>query len=73
MQKKIETKADLELLIHQFYAKLLKDESMAPFFTDFDMEHHMPRMVDFWAFLLFSNCFSSSLETQIIPSSRKDL
>ena len=52
MQKKIETKADLELLIHQFYAKLLKDESMAPFFTDFDMEHHMPRMVDFWAFLL---------------------
>ena len=52
MQKEIETKADIELLIDRFYGKVLQDEIMAPFFADFDKEHHMPRMVDFWAFLL---------------------
>ena len=52
MRKEIETKEDLELLIDQFYGKVLKDETMAPFFADFDMQKHMPRMVDFWSFLL---------------------
>lgn len=52
MKKEIETKEDLELLVDQFYGKVLKDESMAPFFADFDMQAHMPRMVDFWSFLL---------------------
>lgn len=50
--KPIETLADLELLIDTFYGKVLKDESLAPFFTHFDMSAHMPRMVSFWGFLL---------------------
>ncbi len=50
--KKIETQEDLTFLIDQFYSKVLKDEKMAPFFKDFDMQAHMPRMVAFWSFLL---------------------
>jgi hemoglobin len=50
--KQIETIADLELLIDSFYSKVLKDDKLSPFFLNFDMITHMPRMVSFWGFLL---------------------
>lgn len=50
--KEIESVADLELLVDTFYGKVLENDELAPFFKGLDMEKHMPRMVNFWAFLL---------------------
>jgi hemoglobin len=52
MKKDIENKTDIELLIRTFYGKLLEDEFMAPHFKNVDFEHHFPRMIGFWAFVL---------------------
>lgn len=54
--KDIETRADLELLLKEFYTKLLKDESIGYIFTDvakIDLEHHLPILADFWEQTLF--------------------
>lgn len=50
--KEIETRADLEFLVDQFYGKVLKDALLSPFFKHLDFEHHLPKMVDFWEFVL---------------------
>jgi hemoglobin len=52
MKKDIENREDIELLIRTFYGKLLKDDLMAPHFVNVDFEHHFPRMIGFWAFVL---------------------
>jgi len=47
----IQTRADLELLMERFYAKLLADDSVNYIFTDvaqIDLERHLPHIVDFW-------------------------
>jgi len=49
--KDIESRQDLELLMHTFYQKLLKDEDINYIFTDIakiDLEHHLPIITDFW-------------------------
>ena len=54
--KDIETRADLELLLKEFYTKLLHDESIGYIFTDvamIDLEHHLPILADFWEQTLF--------------------
>ena len=56
--KDIETRADLELLLSEFYSTLLKDEKIAYIFTDIakiDLEQHLPHIVDFWEQSLFGN------------------
>jgi hemoglobin len=50
--KPIENAADIELLVHSFYNKVLKDELLAPHFKDVDLPAHFPRMIQFWSFIL---------------------
>ena len=52
MQKEIKELADVELLVKAFYNKVLLDELLAPHFAGIDFEHHFPRMIGFWAFIL---------------------
>jgi hemoglobin len=48
----IEKKADIELLVNTFYTEVLKNELLKPFFKHLNFEHHMPRMIHFWSFIL---------------------
>ena len=50
--KDIETEEDISRWMHAFYEKLLVDEVTAPKFKDLDLPAHMPRLVQFWAFVL---------------------
>jgi len=50
--KTITTKADVELLVDTFYAAVLKDELLAPFFARLNFAEHLPKMVHFWSFVL---------------------
>jgi hemoglobin len=48
----IDTYDDVLLLVRQFYARVLQDELLAPFFAGLDIEHHLGRIADFWALIL---------------------
>lgn len=48
----IETYEDCVLLIEKFYEKLLADKQISHFFVDLDLQSHIPRVADFWAFVL---------------------
>lgn len=50
--KDIVSKEDVELLVDSFYAKVLKDPALSPFFSKLDFDRHLPRMVHFWSFVL---------------------
>lgn len=50
--KEIETREDVQLLVHTFYDKLLADELVSHFFTALSLEEHLPRVVEFWCFIL---------------------
>lgn len=53
--KDIQTRADVELLIRNFYDKVLADERISFIFIDvakIDLEHHFPRLFDFWENIL---------------------
>lgn len=56
MQKTdIQNRADIELLVRTFYDKILADETISFIFTDIakiDLEHHFPRLFDFWENML---------------------
>jgi hemoglobin len=54
MAKDIENQADIEKLVRTFYNRLLDDPFMSPFFEGIDFEHHFPRMIHFWSFLLLN-------------------
>ncbi|MPS64001.1 MAG: sec-independent protein translocase TatC [Chryseobacterium sp.] len=54
--KKLETRKDIEQLVNSFYAKVIKDEKIASFFTDIakvDWDKHLPKMYSFWESILF--------------------
>ena len=53
-RKDIECRADIELLVSEFYRKALSDSLLAPAFSGLDIEAHLPVMYDFWASLLLS-------------------
>ncbi len=46
-------KEDLPQLIQSFYSKLMENETIGHHFSTINWEHHMPRMVAFWSFVLF--------------------
>lgn len=48
----IETYEDCLLLITKFYDKLLVDDQIGHFFQQLDLTHHIPKVADFWAFIL---------------------
>lgn len=50
--KEIETYEDCIFLIEEFYKKLLSDDQIAHFFVDLDLSTHIPKVADFWAFVL---------------------
>ncbi|TNE53818.1 MAG: hypothetical protein EP338_09825 [Bacteroidetes bacterium] len=41
--KDIRTKEDISLLVNDFYGKVLKNESLVPFFQKLNFEKHMPK------------------------------
>jgi hemoglobin len=49
----INTQEDVTKLVDTFYAAVLSDALLAPFFSRIDFDHHKPRMVHFWSFVLF--------------------
>ena len=50
--KDIETRSDIEIMVNMFYDKIVKDNLLSPFFKNLNFEKHLPKMVDFWAFVL---------------------
>lgn len=51
--KDIETRADLELLLAEFYKIAPYDAEIGHHFDDTDLAAHLPVIVDFWEKLLF--------------------
>lgn len=51
------SKEDIKLIITKFYGKLLKDDTMYPFFEDIiqqnELEHHIEIITNFWNDILF--------------------
>lgn len=51
MKNDIQTRADIELLVKEFYSRLLQDSSISYIFTDvagINLEEHLPHLADFW-------------------------
>jgi hemoglobin len=54
--KDIEGRADIDVLVDTFYAKVRKDKVIGPFFNDVakvNWEEHLPHLKDFWEAGLF--------------------
>jgi hemoglobin len=54
--KDIETREDLNILLSEFYNRLLQDPAINYMFTDvakINLEQHLPHIVDFWEQSLF--------------------
>ncbi len=51
-RREIQSKSDIEELVTIFYTSVLKDELLAPFFKNLDFDHHLPKIVHFWSFVL---------------------
>lgn len=54
--KAIETRVDIDRLMHVFYERVLVDDVIGYIFTDvakLDLENHLPIIGDFWESLLF--------------------
>ena len=55
MKKEIETRADIELLVDEFYKRVKKDEVIGYIFNNavnFSWEKHIPVMYSFWESML---------------------
>ena len=50
--KDITTTQDIDLLVENFYTKVKKDITLSAFFSNTNWEHHLPRMKEFWYFIL---------------------
>jgi len=56
MLKDVESRADIDRLMEDFYQRALGDDVIGYIFTDvakLDLEHHLPIIGDFWESLLF--------------------
>ena len=57
-KKDITTRADVELMVNTFYAKVRSDELIGPIFNDVAQvvwETHLPKMYSFWNSLIFGD------------------
>ncbi|MCX8491013.1 MAG: group III truncated hemoglobin [Cyclobacteriaceae bacterium] len=74
MKKDIESRADIELLVNQFYNKVNQDALLAPVFSHVDWLHHFPIMYNFWSSMLLGdqsyqgNPFQKHIHLAINPS-----
>lgn len=51
----IESRADIDMFVRQFYTRLLADTEISYIFTEvakLDLEHHLPKIADFWDSIL---------------------
>ncbi len=55
MKKDIESRADIEVLVNQFYDKVNQDILLAPVFSHVDWQHHLPIMHNFWSSMLLGD------------------
>ncbi|MEY3237977.1 MAG: hypothetical protein RI883_2078 [Bacteroidota bacterium] len=62
--KDIETRSDIEIMVNKFYAKIMIDKLLSPFFKNLNFEIHLPKMVDFWAFVLLDEVGYSTNVTE---------
>jgi hemoglobin len=56
MKRDIENRADIDLLMTEFYSTAMVDSAIGYIFTDvdkLDLDHHLPIIGDFWDTLLF--------------------
>ena len=53
MKPDIETRADIERLLDEFYKIVIHDPEIGHHFNDLDLEHHLPIITDFWEKVLF--------------------
>lgn len=51
----IETREEVRLLVDSFYAKVQKDDLLAPVFSHVDWPHHLPVMYNFWSSILLGD------------------
>ncbi len=54
-RKQIESREDVQTLVHQFYGKVRKDGLIGPIFEDtakVNWDEHLPKLVNFWSDLL---------------------
>lgn len=55
LMKDITEREDLILMVDSFYAKVTKDELLAPVFSHLDWPHHLPIMYNFWTSMLLGD------------------
>lgn len=55
MLSDIKTRADIELLVNQFYERVKQDALLAPIFSQVDWPHHLPVMYNFWSSMLLGD------------------
>lgn len=53
MKRDIETRADLEFLLTEFYKIATRDAEIGRHFAELDLAAHLPVIVDFWEKILF--------------------
>ncbi len=54
----IQSTADIEQLVGQFYGRVRRDATLGPIFdvvAQVDWEHHIPRLVGFWSTVLLGS------------------
>ena len=55
MKPDIESRADIERLLHEFYEIVPHDPEIGHHFDGLDLEHHIPIIADFWEKVLFGS------------------
>ena len=55
MKRDIQTRADIELLLDEFYKVVMLDAEIGHHFETLDLEAHLPIIADFWEKVLFGN------------------
>jgi dephospho-CoA kinase len=51
-KKALKSREDVGLLVQKFYSLVLNDKILTPFFKKLDFDNHLPKMIDFWCFVL---------------------
>lgn len=69
MKKQIQSREEVSLLVHSFYAKIRKDEEIGRFFNDVikDWDEHLEKLTNFWEMNLFGvrNYMGNPIEAHI--------
>ena len=60
----IKTHTDIKKMVNLFYAKVMQDDLLSPFFKNLNFEKHLPKMIDFWAFVLLDEVGYSTNVTE---------